>query len=150
MRVIVVGCGKVGTSIASQLSQEGCNVTVIDKNPLHVVRVSDTCDVLGIEGDGSSYKTLEEAGVQEADLVIAVTDSDEKNLLCCLIAKKGGHAATIARVRNPAYSREAAFSQELKMIFSDILRRPSWKTAPVRSNTWRPLMIRLKYLMPAE
>ena len=112
MRVIVVGCGKVGTSIASQLSQEGCNVTVIDKNPLHVVRVSDTCDVLGIEGDGSSYKTLEEAGVQEADLVIAVTDSDEKNLLCCLIAKKGGHAATIARVRNPAYSREAAFFRE--------------------------------------
>ena len=109
MRVIVVGCGKVGTSIASQLSQEGCNVTVIDKNPQHVVRVSDTCDVLGIEGDGSSYSTLEEAGVREADLVIAVTDSDEKNLLCCLIAKKGGHAATIARVRNPAYSKEAPF-----------------------------------------
>ena len=109
MRVIIVGCGKVGTRIAGQLSQEGCNVTVIDKNPLHVRRVSDNNDVLGIEGDGSSYSTLEEAGVSTADLVIAVTDSDEKNLLCCLIAKKGGKAATIARVRNPAYSKEAPF-----------------------------------------
>ncbi len=109
MQVIVVGCGKVGTRIASQLSQEGCNITVIDNNPSHLRRISDTYDVLCVEGDGASSSTLEEAGVGEADLVIAVTNSDEKNLLCCLISKKSGNAHTIARVRNPSYSQESAF-----------------------------------------
>lgn len=112
MRVIVVGCGKVGTRIASQLSQEGCNVTVIDNDPSHLRRVSDSYDVLSLVGDGSSSSTLEEAGVKDADLVIAVTDSDEKNLLCCLISKKSGNAHTIARVRNPSYSREATYFRD--------------------------------------
>lgn len=112
MQVLVVGCGKVGTKIAGQLCQEGCDVTVVDKNPSHLRRVIDNFDVLAIEGDGSSYSTLEEAGVNKADLIIAVTDSDEKNLLSCLIAKKGGRASAIARVRNPVYYSEIRFFRD--------------------------------------
>ena len=112
MRVIVVGCGKVGTRIASQLSTEGWDVTVLDNNPAHLHRISDSYDVLAMEGDGSSYTTLVEAGVKEADLIIAVTDSDEKNLLCCLMAKRSGHAAAIARVRNPVYHSEVDYFRE--------------------------------------
>lgn len=69
-------------------------------------------DAMGIVGNGVSFQTLSEAGIDHADLLIAVTGSDEQNLLCCVIAKKAGHCKTIARVRNPIYNNEIAFLRE--------------------------------------
>ena len=109
MKIIIVGCGKVGTTLAVQLCQDGHDVTVLDKNPLCIRAVTSIYDVLGLEGDGSSYSTLRDAGIETADLLIAVTDSDEKNLLCCLIGQKAGHAKTVARIRNPIYNSEIRF-----------------------------------------
>lgn len=112
MKIIIVGCGKVGSSLAEQLNQEGHDITLIDKNQQILERVSTNYDVMGIVGDGVSYHIQMEAGVKQADLLIAVTDSDEKNLLCCLMAKKAGDCKTIARVRNPIYYREMQYLRE--------------------------------------
>ena len=109
MKIIIVGCGKVGTTLAKQLCKEGHDITVIDKKASRVRALSDGYDVLALEGDGSSYSCLRDAGVETADALIAVTDSDEKNLLCCLIARKTGNVAAIARVRNPVYNSEIQF-----------------------------------------
>mgnify|MGYP002619123695 CR=1 FL=1 len=83
MKIILVGGGKVGTALARQLSEEGHNVTVIDTNKARVEHLSESYDVMGIVGNGSSITTLSEAGIEEADVFIAVTGSDELNLLCC-------------------------------------------------------------------
>lgn len=109
MKIIIVGCGKVGCALASQLSKEKNDITVIDTNYNLVHTVSNSYDVMGIAGNGASYSVLAEAGIEQADLFIAVTDSDELNLLCCVIAKKAGNCSTIARVRNPVYSQEMPF-----------------------------------------
>ena len=109
MKIILVGGGKVGTALARQLSEEGHNVTVIDTNKARVEHLSESYDVMGIVGNGSSITTLSEAGIEEADVFIAVTGSDELNLLCCMFAKKAGHCHAIARVRNPSYSHELDF-----------------------------------------
>lgn len=109
MKIILVGCGKVGTALARQLSEEGHNVTIIDTNKARVEHISESYDVMGITGNGSSITTLSEAGIEEADVFIAVTGSDELNLLCCMFAKKAGHCHAIARVRNPSYSHELDF-----------------------------------------
>ena len=84
MKIILVGGGKVGTALARQLSEEGHNVTVIDTNKARVEHISESYDVMGITGNGSSITTLSEAGIEEADVFIAVTGSDELNLLCCM------------------------------------------------------------------
>lgn len=109
MQIIVVGCGKVGSTLAAQLSEEDNNVTVIDTNPEVVRDISETYDVMGIEGNGTSYRTLQQADLEHTDLLIAVTESDEVNLLCCVVAKRQADVRTIARVRNPIYSTESAF-----------------------------------------
>ncbi len=109
LTVIVVGVGNVGFAITEQLSREGHRITVIDKDAEAVKKISDAYDVLGIVGNGSSYRVLMEAGIEQSDLIIAVTDSDELNLLCCTIAKKVGNCAAIARVRNPDYSGELTY-----------------------------------------
>lgn len=112
MQIIVVGCGNVGATLAEQLSKEGHNITVIDMKPDVINNVYNNFDVMAIVGNGASYSIQKEAGIEEADLLIAVTGSDELNLLCCLIAKKAGDCNTIARVRNPVYSREIGFIKE--------------------------------------
>jgi trk system potassium uptake protein TrkA len=112
MNIIIVGCGKVGSTIANQLCNEGYDVTVIDNNPNKLRAVSDGMDAMAMVGDGTSYTTLREAGIENADVLIAVTDSDEKNLLCCVIGKRTGNLAAIARVRNPVYSNEREFLQK--------------------------------------
>lgn len=109
MRVIIVGCGKVGYNIASQLCNEGYDVTVLDKDGDRLQNIASNYDVLAMEGDGTSYNILQEAGIENADLLIAVTDSDERNLLCCLIGSRAANVKTIARVRNPIYSSEVDF-----------------------------------------
>lgn len=109
MQIIIVGCGKVGMSLAEHLTNEGHNLVVIDQNAEKVREVSELYDVMGLVGNGSSFSILQEAGVEDTDLLIAVTGSDELNLLCCLFAKKTGKCHTIARVRNPLYNKELGF-----------------------------------------
>ncbi len=112
MKIIIVGCGNVGTTLAEQLSTEGHDISVVDTREQIVENVSNSYDVLGVVGNGTSFNVQMEAGVEEADLLIAVTGSDELNLLCCLIAKKAGDCHTIARVSNPIYNREISFIKE--------------------------------------
>ena len=113
LNIIIVGCGKVGITLISCLSSEGHNVSFIDTDDEIVEKISKAYDVMGIVGSGSSYKVLMEAGIENADLFIAVTESDELNLLCCTIAKKvGDSCSTIARVRNPDYIDEQAYLKE--------------------------------------
>lgn len=109
MNIIIVGCGKVGEELADRLNDEGDNVTVIDIDPVKVGNLTSRIDILGVTGNGATHLTQQEAGIGNADLLIAVTGSDELNLLCCLIAKKEGNCKTIARVRNPQYSSEAPY-----------------------------------------
>ena len=112
MKIIIVGCGKVGTTIAEELYHEGHDITVIDQNAATVQTITENIDVMGLTGNGAVYQVQIEAGIQDADLLIATTNSDELNMLCCLIAKKAGDCHTIARIRNPEYSSEVTFIRE--------------------------------------
>lgn len=106
MKIVIVGCGKVGSSIANQLNAEGHEISVVDTNPMAVKRLSETLDVMGIEGNGATYDVLSEAGAQSADLVIAATARDEVNLYTCFMARSAGTPHTIARVRSPEYTKD--------------------------------------------
>lgn len=112
MNIIIVGCGKVGQALAEQLNEEDNNVTVIDVDRKIVESVASRFDVMGVAGNGATNVVQQEAGITHADLLIAVTGSDELNLLCCLIAKKAGNCQTIARVRSPQYNIEAPFLKD--------------------------------------
>ncbi|MBE5831835.1 MAG: Trk system potassium transporter TrkA [Butyrivibrio sp.] len=112
MQILIVGCGNVGQTLVQQLSKEGHNITVIEEKNAVLQDVVNSYDVMGIVGNGASYSIMKDAGIDKAELMIAVTDSDELNLLCCLIAKKAGNCHTIARVRNPIYKKEINFIKE--------------------------------------
>ena len=112
LKIIIVGCGKVGANLVDQLSKEGHDITVIDKKAEKIQDITNTYDVMGLVGNGASYSTQMEAGIEETDLIIAVTDSDELNLLCCTVAKRVGICAAIARVRTPDYSEETGYLRE--------------------------------------
>lgn len=112
LSIIIVGCGKVGATLIEQLSREGHDITIIDRDPDIIQDVTNMYDIMGIVGNGASYSVQIEAGIEKADLIIAVTDSDELNLLCCTIAKQVGNCAAIARVRTPDYSKEAGYLRE--------------------------------------
>ena len=107
-----MGCGKVGETLAAVLSQEGNDITVIDKREEVVDDLCNRYDIMGYVGNGVSYTVQTDADIKHADLMIAVTGSDELNLLCCLIAKKAGNCHTIARVRDPEYNNELGFIKE--------------------------------------
>ena len=127
LKIIIVGCGKVGTTLVSQLVREGHDITVIDQNSALVQEVSSLYDVLGIVGNGATYSVLMEAGIEEADLFIAVTDADELNLLCCTVARRVGDCAAIARVRTPDYSEEIVYLRE-KLGLAMVIN-PEWMAA---------------------
>ena len=112
MKVMIIGCGKVGATLADQLWHEGHDLVLIDLQADRVATVTNTVDAMGLVGNGASFAIQSEAGVEHADLLIAVTASDELNLLCCLIAKKASKCQTIARVRNPLYSKEINFIKD--------------------------------------
>lgn len=112
MKIIITGCGKVGYTLAEQLNEEGHDITIIDTNSSKLEKALSMLDVQGIEGNGTSFRTQLEAGIKDSDLLIAVTEQDEVNLLCCLIAKKAGNCNTIARVRNPEYFSEINYLRE--------------------------------------
>ena len=118
MQIIIVGAGKVGSSLTAQLIREH-RVTVIDQEPKLIENIINVYDVMGICGNGASYEVQKEAEVNKADLLIATTSSDEINILACLVAKKLGVAHTIARIRNPEYETQLRFMRgELGMTMS--------------------------------
>ena len=127
MNIIIVGLGKIGTTMTKQLVAEGHDVTVIDINHDTVVSTVDACDVMGICGNGASREILEEAGAAKAKLIIAATPSDELNILSCLMAKKIGTEHTIARVRNPDYANQNQFLRDELGI--NMVVNPEFETA---------------------
>ena len=110
--IIIVGCGTVGATLVERLSNEGHDVTIIDKNRARVNEIANYYDVMGIVGNGARYGILMDAGVQHCDVFIAVAEDDELNLLSCSIASKVGHCATFARVHTPDYSSETNYFRE--------------------------------------
>lgn len=106
LNIIIVGCGVVGTALVEQLVLENHDITVVDTSPQKVQKITDMYDVMGVVGNGASFSVQKDAGIIDADLIIAVTDSDELNLLCCTVASRVGHCSAIAKVRNPEYSHE--------------------------------------------
>ena len=112
MRIIIIGCGKVGRALAQQLSEEDHDIVMVDNQQQRLQEFNEEVDAMCINGNGASISVLEEAGIEEADVLIAVTDSDELNLLCCLVAKKASSCHTIARVRNPVYNYDINFIKE--------------------------------------
>ena len=104
MNIIIVGCGKVGTTLAKELAAENHSIVLIDTDEEKLDELSNSLDVMCVEGRGESVAILIEAGVETCDLLIAMMRSDELNLLTCLMAKKLGTKNTIARVRNPIYA----------------------------------------------
>ncbi len=127
MKIIIVGDGKVGFTLAEHLSREEHDVTIIDTSDDALQKASDTLDVMCIKGNGASLTALKEAGTDTADLLIAVTNLDEVNMVCCLTGKRLGAKYTIARVRNFEYT---AAQGMLKMSMGiDLLINPENDTA---------------------
>ncbi len=112
MKIIIIGCGRVGETLAAKLNSDGNDVTIIDMSAAKVNEISSRYDIMGVIGNGATQSIQREAGVDTADLLIAVTNSDELNLLCCIIAQREGNCQTIARVKNPEYSKEAPYLKE--------------------------------------
>ena len=112
MKIIVIGCGKIGKTIIEHVSKEGHSLVIVDNNREKVEELIERYDVMGVVGNGASLDIQEEAGVKFADLVIAVTPEDEINILASMVAKKLGASSTIARVRNPEYLRQTKLMQE--------------------------------------
>ena len=104
MRILVVGDGKVGHTLAEHLAREGHDVVIVDRSEEVLQRSEDTLDVLCVRGNGANAATLVDAGADKADIIIAATASDETNMLCCLVAKKLGTKYSIARIRDPEYN----------------------------------------------
>ena len=127
MKIIIIGNGKVGYTLARQLAGEAHDLVLVDES-IEALKEADTSlDVLCLEGNGASIRTLKEAGVRTADLVIAVTGYDEVNIICCLIAKKLGAKHTVARIRNPEYYNEAPLlKQEIGL---DMVINPEYAAA---------------------
>ena len=111
LKILIVGCGQVGRNLAEQLVEQGNNVTVIDTSANLVNEISAVYDCIGIVGNGATHEVQREAGIKDTDLLIAVTGSDELNILCCLVAKRESNCHTIARVKNPDYSKDTEYLQ---------------------------------------
>ena len=108
MKIVIIGLGTIGRTILKNLSSEGHTVTIIDDDKVKIENLIEKYDVFGVVGNGASMEIQTEANVQDAELVIALTRSDELNILACLVAKRVGAKNTIARVRNPAYRKQIA------------------------------------------
>lgn len=127
MKIIIIGNGKVGYTLAQQLSGKKHDLTIIDSSAPSLQRADSTLDVMCVVGNGASISVLLEAGVRRTDLVIAVTNYDEVNIMCCLIAKKLGAKHTIARIRNPEYYDDAPLLK--KEIGLDMVINPELSAA---------------------
>ncbi len=138
MDIAVIGAGRIGTTLAERLTAEGHSITLIDKNEARLSYASNNLDVMTVLGNGADYYTQTRAEVGSADLLIAVTNNDAVNMLCCLTGKKLGVKNTVARVRTMEYYRQMVFLKDelgLSLVFnpemyaaeeiSRILRFPS-------------------------
>ena len=112
MNIFIVGGGEIGRTLAGQLVKDGYKLTVIDRNPDVAGRLGNTMDILCYTGNGASYSTLEELGAGEADIFIAVTETDEMNILSCLTAHLLGAGHTIARIRDVDYAKHNHFYKD--------------------------------------
>ena len=112
MKIVIVGDGKVGFALTAQLAQEGHDIVVIDNNKKVLQESAEQLDVMVVHGNGAGVKAQKQAGIEDADLLIAATSADEINLLCCIVARKLGSAHTIARVRNPEYVEQIYFLKD--------------------------------------
>ncbi len=112
MRILIVGDGKVGHTLATELLREGHDITIIDQNDVVIKKTEDNLDVMCVHGNGANASTLMEAEVERADILIAATASDEINMLCCLIGKNLGAKFAIARIRDPEYSESLQVLQQ--------------------------------------
>jgi len=118
LKIIIIGAGKVGYQIAKTLSSENHDVIVIEKDDLIRQSVKNSLDVLTIVGNGANVRTLEEAGIRQADMIIAVTNIDEVNMIACMTAKQFGVPKKIARIRNPEYMyNNTLFREQLGIDF---------------------------------
>ena len=127
MKIVIVGNGKVGYSLAEQLVAERHDVTVVDIHDQNLSNASDTLDLMVLQGNGVSAATLREAGAATADLLVATTSSDEVNMVCCLTAKNLGTKYTIARIRTPEYNIN--LSELRKNLKIDMVINPESSTA---------------------
>ena len=109
MKIIIVGIGKIGRIVTEYLVNEGHDIVVVDTDPTVVREAVDAYDVRGVVGNGANYDIQVQAEAEHTNVLIAATESDELNLLCCLVARKNGVKRTIARVRNPEYGKQIDF-----------------------------------------
>ncbi len=107
MKIVVVGCGKIGSAIIESLSREGHDIVAIDRNQKSVAALTEIYDVMGLCGNGADSDVLQEASVENCELFVAVTGSDELNMLSCFSAKRLGAKNTVARIRNPEYNDDS-------------------------------------------
>lgn len=132
MKIIIAGDGRVGATLTRQFTSEGHDITVIDYNSVILDSSVERYDVISVEGNCASMAVLSQAGVKEADLLIAVTNHDEINLLCCTTAHSmNPKLHTIARIRNPEYNDQAYRMRDvfgLSMVINPETRQPPKST----------------------
>lgn len=133
MRIIVIGGGKVGTALCRALVEEKHDVTLIEKKESVLKNVSKRLDVLTILGNGANYKILEQANVENCDIFIAMTDTDELNMISAILAKRMGAKETIVRVRNPEYSN--AYFKDKNFLGFSLIVNPELLTARYIANS---------------
>lgn len=127
MKIIIVGSGKVGFTLAEHLSKEDHDVTIVDTDFDALKRASETLDVMCIKGNGASSAILEEAGASSADVVIAATGLDEINMICGQVSKRMGAGYVIARIRNEDYTHDLTYLK--KDLSIDLVINPEYATA---------------------
>lgn len=126
MKILIVGAGAVGFNLAKQLSNEGHDISVVEHNPVLVREMNEKLDVFVVEGNGTSPSVLENAGIQATEMVLAVTTSDEVNIVVCMLANQYGISNKIARIRNYEFTSKNFFMDHNdfcidKMINPDLL-----------------------------
>ena len=135
MKIIIAGAGKVGSSVAELLAQEGHDITIIDHDPDTIQNVSNALDVICVEGSATNPETLREAGAAHADLLLAATEQDETNMICGISARKLGTSHVIARVRDPQYLHQVEFLREALGL--SVIVNPEYECAKEISRTLR-------------
>jgi trk system potassium uptake protein TrkA len=123
MRILIVGAGDIGFQLSKRLSQDGYDITMVEVDAKRIRRVSDQLDVMLVEGSGTSYRFL-----KQADVLAAMTTSDEVHILACRLAKKAGVAITMARVRNPEFT-DPDFVLSPQEMGVDVVIHPEKETA---------------------
>jgi len=128
MHILIIGAGDIGFQLAKRLSQEKHDIVMIERDDQKVARATEQLDALVIEGNGASYRVLKQANLDKVEIVAAMTDSDEANLIACRLAKKSGVQTTIARVRHPQFT-QPDFILSPEELGTDLILHPEKATA---------------------